>query len=306
MNELSILVSIVRPEEKLLFECLRKNDVNFTRIDPRSALLDLDDQRPLKGILLDRSISRSQAYPLLFWYEQHGATSVNTCETTQICSDKALCSIRLAQEGIPIPRNIIAHSVSGALEAIEQIGYPAVLKPPVGSWGRLLSKVNDRDAAEAILEHKEVLGGFQHGVFYVQEFVKTGGFDIRAFVVGGRCICAIARNSDHWITNTARGGKASNYPVTKDLAAVAEAAARAIYGDIVAIDIFETSAGYIVNEVNPSMEFRNSITTTGVDIPQEIVNFLMERLRDDSGINSRSVGIHGRGSVEDAPLASGI
>ncbi|MER3468147.1 MAG: 30S ribosomal protein S6--L-glutamate ligase, partial [Thermoflexus sp.] len=87
-----------------------------------------------------------------------------------------------------------------------------------GSWGRLLARVNDRDAAEALLEHKEVLGGFAHGVYYIQEYIPKPGRDIRAFVVGGQTIAAIYRTSDHWITNTARGGRAANCPVTPDLA----------------------------------------------------------------------------------------
>ena len=87
-----------------------------------------------------------------------------------------------------------------------------MLKPAVGSWGRLLSLVSDRYAAEAILEHKEMLGSYHHSIFYVQEYVPKPGRDIRSFVVGDECICAIYRYSDHWITNTARGGRGGELP----------------------------------------------------------------------------------------------
>jgi [lysine-biosynthesis-protein LysW]--L-2-aminoadipate ligase len=100
---------------------------------------------------------------------------------------------------------LIAFTPESALEAIETLGYPVVLKPAVGSWGRLLAKISDRDAAEALLEHKETLGSYQHAIFYVQEYVDKPSRDIRSFVVGDETICAIYRESSHWITNTARG-----------------------------------------------------------------------------------------------------
>ena len=165
---------------------------------------------------------------------------------------------------------------ASALDALDDIGYPAVLKPAVGSWGRLLSKVNDRDAAESILEHKTILGSYHHSIFYIQEYVEKHGRDIRSFVVGDQCIAAIYRDSAHWITNTARGAKASNCPVTGEVAAISLAAAGAVGGGILAVDLFETAHGLVVNEVNYTMEFRNSIDTTGVNIPGRMVEYLLE------------------------------
>jgi [lysine-biosynthesis-protein LysW]--L-2-aminoadipate ligase len=176
---------------------------------------------------------------------------------------------------VPVPRTRIAFTPESALEAIEELGYPVVLKPAIGSWGRLLSKVNDRDAAEALLEHKVTLGSFHHGAFYIQEYVEKQGRDIRSFVVGGETICAIYRASPHWITNTARGATASNCPVTPELDALSRAAAEAVGGGVVAVDLFETPEGLQVNEVNYTMEFRNSIDTTGVNIPAKIVDYTL-------------------------------
>jgi [lysine-biosynthesis-protein LysW]--L-2-aminoadipate ligase len=154
------------------------------------------------------------------------------------------------------------------------MGYPVVLKPVVGSWGRLLARINDRDAAEAVLEHKEVLGSFQHSIFYIQELIRKPGRDIRAFVVGDECLCAIYRDSAHWITNTARGGKASNCPVTPELGDLCMRAAKAVGGGVLAVDIMEDpDRGFLVNEINHTMEFRNSIAPTGVDIPGRVVEY---------------------------------
>jgi [lysine-biosynthesis-protein LysW]--L-2-aminoadipate ligase len=181
---------------------------------------------------------------------------------------------------VPSPRTIIAFTPEAALDAIEEIGYPVVLKPAVGSWGRLLSRVNDRDAAEAILEHKVTLGSFHHGAFYIQEYVNKPGRDIRSFVVGDETICAIYRDSPHWITNTARGGKASNCPVTPEIDELSRAASYAVGGGVVAVDLLESERGLLVNEVNYTMEFRNSIDTTGVDIPAKIVDYVLAVGRD--------------------------
>ena len=191
---------------------------------------------------------------------------------------------------MPTPRTVVAYTPESALAAIEEMGYPAVLKPAVGSWGRLLSRVNDRDAAEAILEHKVTLGSFHHGAFYVQEYVHKPGRDIRSFVVGDETICAIFRDSPHWITNTARGGAASNCPVTPEIDELSRAAAVAVGGGVVAVDLLESEGGILVNEVNYTMEFRNSIDTTGVNIPARIVDYV---LRVGAATRDRSPGPNG-------------
>jgi [lysine-biosynthesis-protein LysW]--L-2-aminoadipate ligase len=171
----------------------------------------------------------------------------------------------------------VAFTPESALVAIEEMGYPVILKPTVGSWGRLLSKINDREAAEAILEHKDVLGSYQHSIYYIQEYIDKPARDIRSFVVGDENICAIYRYSNHWITNTARGGRAENCPVTPQIAGLSLAAARAVGGGVVAVDLLETQDGqFLVNEVNHTMEFRNSIDTTGVNIPDRVVDYVVK------------------------------
>jgi [lysine-biosynthesis-protein LysW]--L-2-aminoadipate ligase len=174
----------------------------------------------------------------------------------------------------------VAFTEESALQVCEEMGYPVVFKPAVGSWGRLLAKVNDRDAAEAILEHKTVLGSYHHSVFFIQKYVnKFQGRDIRSFVVGDECIAAIYRTSKHWITNTARGSVAENCPVTPEIHEASVRAAKAVGGGIVAIDLFESNDGILVNEVNYTMEFRNSIAPTGVDIPAAIVSYVIASVR---------------------------
>ena len=102
------------------------------------------------------------------------------------------------------------------------------------------------------------------------------GRDIRAFVVGDEPICAIYRTSDSWITNTARGGIATRCPLTAEVTEICRRTAQAIGGGLLAIDLFETATGLSVNEVNHTMEFRNSIATTGVNIPARMVDYVVE------------------------------
>ena len=127
-----------------------------------------------------------------------------------------------------------------------------VLKPVVGSWGRLLAKINDRDAAEAMLEHKDTLGSYQHCVFYIQEYITKPGRDIRAFVVGDQTVTAIYRKSAHWITNTARGGQGEACPVTPELNDICVAAAKAVGGGVLAIDVFEDSGARLAHQRSQS------------------------------------------------------
>jgi [lysine-biosynthesis-protein LysW]---L-2-aminoadipate ligase len=271
-----VLLSRVRVEEKLLFAELDRRGVTWSRIDDPELTMRLD--RPITDydVVLERSINHTRALHTLRIFNDWGVPTVNTYDVAEVCGNKLLTSTALVRHGVPTPRTAIAYTPESALRAIEELGYPVILKPPIGSWGRLLSKINDRDAAEAILEHKEILGSFHHSTFYIQEYVAKPDRDIRAFVVGDETICAIYRYSKHWITNTARGGVSDNCPVTPELDRVCRAAARAVGGGVVAIDLIEAGDSFTVLEVNYTMEFRNSIAPTGVNIPGRIVDFTLE------------------------------
>jgi [lysine-biosynthesis-protein LysW]---L-2-aminoadipate ligase len=271
-----VLMSRVRVEEKLLLEQLEQRGVRIIRFDDRVFTLDLQKPWQECDVVLERCINHLRALYTLRVLNDWGIPTVNTYEVASTCGDKLLTSSALAQAGVPIPRTILAYDHDSALAAIEEIGYPVVMKPAIGSWGRLLSRINDRDAAEAILEHKTTLGSFHHGAFYIQEYVNKPGRDIRSFVVAGETIAAIYRDSPHWITNTARGGIATNCPVTDEINDLSLRAAQAVGGGVVAIDLLESENGLLVNEVNYTMEFRNSIDTTGVNIPARIVDHVIE------------------------------
>ncbi len=278
---IGILCSRIRVEEKLLFAELERRAIAYERIDDDEVIFDLNQGRYAYDVVLERSIHHSRALYALKVLNDAGVPTVNTAQVADVCGDKFKTTQALIRAGVPTPRTRMAFSPASALRAIEELGYPAVLKPAIGSWGRLIAKVNDREAAEALLEHKEILGSYHHSIFYIQEYVpKPHGRDIRAFVVGDECICAIYRASTHWITNTARGGQASVCPVTPALADLCVSAAYAVGGGVVAIDVLEAPDGrLLVNEVNYTMEFRNSIQPTGVDIPAKIIDYTLAAAR---------------------------
>ncbi len=270
------LCSIIRKEEKLLFAELKKRGIDYEKVDVREIILDYDNKMEHYDAVLERCINHSRALYTLKLMNDWGIKTINSYEVANTCGNKLLTTAALSKHNVPIPKTKIAYTPESALKAIEEFGYPVVLKPAVGSWGRLLGKINDRDAAETVLEHKTTLGSYHHSVFYIQEYIPKNGRDIRSFVVGDKTIAAIYRSSPHWITNTARGGITSNCPITDELNDISIRGAKAVGGGVVALDIFETPDGYLVNEVNYTMEFRNSIKVTGVDIPAKIIDYVIE------------------------------
>lgn len=274
-----VLLSRVRVEEKLLLQAFHDRGITLSLLDDRELVFDFGRAQEWRrfDVVLERCINHSRALYALRILDDFGVATVNAYGVALVCGNKLETTSALVRHGVPTPRCKVAFTPEAALRAIDELGYPVVLKPAVGSWGRLLSKVNDRDAAEAILEHKDTLGSYHHSIFYIQEYVNKPARDIRAFVVGDETICAIYRYSDHWITNTARGGRADNCPVTPELDRLSVAAARAVGGGIVAVDLLEAADGQLlVNEVNYTMEFRNSIAVTGVDIPARVAAYVLQ------------------------------
>jgi len=234
MTKVGILYSRVRAEEKLLFAAFEQRGVDFDLIDDRRLIFDLTaGPRDLEffagyDVIVERCINHSRALYSLRILNDRGVKTVNTAHVADVCGNKLQTTSALTAAGVPSPRTLVAFTAESALEAIEELGYPVVLKPAVGSWGRLLSKINDREAAEAILEHKAVLGTYHHSIFYIQDYVDKPMRDIRAFVIGGETIAAIYRDSEHWITNTARGGESSVCEITPELDDICVRAAKAV------------------------------------------------------------------------------
>jgi [lysine-biosynthesis-protein LysW]---L-2-aminoadipate ligase len=278
--KLGVLLSQVRTEEKLILQAARQRGIAVEKIFDREVFFDLGERRFSEvDLLLDRSLVHSRAEYTLRLLKSWGVPTINSYDTTVTCDNKFLTSLAFIEAGVPTPRTLIAYTPESAIAACERLGYPVVLKPNTGSWGRLLAKVNDRDAAEAVLSHKGRLGSYHHSIFYIQEFLDKPGRDIRCFVVGDRAIAASYRSSAHWITNTARGAQSTHCPITPEIEALALRAARAVGGEIMGVDIAETSLGLTVIEINVGAEFHGLMETTELNIAGEIVDHVIARAR---------------------------
>jgi len=279
MTRIGFLLTRLRPEEKLLLEeFARRPKVEIVRILDGETFFDISKPSSDVDVLFERSISYSRGLYISRIFEAQGVPVINPSVIAERCGDKYITSQILVNHHIPTPRVLMAFDEASAMAAVESLGYPCVLKPVIGSWGRLLAKVDDPYAAEAFIEHKATLG-VNHQVFYIQEYINKPGRDIRAFVIGEEPICAIYRSSDNWITNTARGGVATNCPVTDEIADLCRRAAHAMGGGLLALDLFETENGLSINEINHTMEFRNSIATTGVNIPEKMVDYVLAQAK---------------------------
>jgi [lysine-biosynthesis-protein LysW]---L-2-aminoadipate ligase len=277
-----VLCSRVRVEEKALFQALRERALAFERLDEGTLQLPIGSTRPPFDLVLDRSIHHGRSLYALTLLNAAGIPTLNSAETARVCGDKILTSVALKAAGLPIPKTVVTFTREAALDAIEEIGYPVVLKPMVGSWGRLLARINDRDAAEAVLEHKEVLGSYQHGIFYIQEYVDKPQRDIRALVIGDQTIGAIYRRSDHWITNTARAGEPAPCPLTPELDRLCLQAASAVGGGFLAVDLLESPDGLLVNEVNYTPEFHGFMAATGIDVAGLVVEYVRQLIAEEA------------------------
>ncbi len=276
---IGVLYSRVRVEEKWIFAALERRGVDYERLDDRLVHFSLDNPGPWRqyDAVMERSISYTNGLYACRIFNIWGIPTINSAAVAEACGDKLITTALLARAGVPQPHSRVAFTPESALETIEAMGYPVVLKPVIGSWGRLLAKVNDRDTAEAILEHKATLGSVQHSVFYIQEYIKKPGRDIRTVVVGDKVITAIYRKSAHWITNTARGGEGELCPVTPELEDISLQAARAVGGGVLAVDVIEDPArGLLINEVNHTMEFHTVQPLSGIDIADTIVGYTLD------------------------------
>ena len=274
--------STIRGDEKLLMKAAKKLGVSLEAVDIRNQILNPDDYQNDFQVVLNRCISNSIGMQAVTFFESLEIPVVNSLEVAQICENKFATSLLLHQQGIATVPFVTAFTEKQAIKAVDQLGgYPVVIKPITGSWGRLLSKINDQDALEAILEQKQVLGSPIHKLIYIQKYIEKPGRDIRVTMVGDKVICAIFRKTEHWITNTARGAKATICQVDRKLEDICIGTSRAIGGGVLGVDVMESSDGYVINEVNHTTEFKNVQAVTGVNVAEKIISYCLEVAKND-------------------------
>lgn len=276
--EVSVLYDTIRWEEKALLEAGKKKNVNIRMIDCKKLALELDgDPAEDYGVVLQRCVSYYRNLHSTAALEGMGVDVINCLNTGIFAGNKLFTHMLLKKCGVPTPRASIAFSKDAALDSIDEKGYPKIIKPTVGSWGRLISKLNGREAASGIIESRERMYPIYH-VHYLEEFVQRPPRDIRAIVVGDRVVAAIYRSSGDggWKTNMALGGKASPCSVTGEMEDMCIKAKDAVRGQIVGVDLMESDErGLVVHEVNNTTEYKNTVRVCGTDIPSLIIDYAL-------------------------------
>ncbi|ARS91747.1 lysine biosynthesis protein LysX [Natrarchaeobaculum aegyptiacum] len=282
--KVGILYSRIRKDEKLLLNELRERDHEVEKIDVRKQTFDISEAPAAYAdldVVVDRCLATSRSLYATQFFEAYGIPVVNSHETADICADKVKNSLALEHAGVPTPATKVAFTKESALEAIEDFGYPCVLKPVVGSWGRLMAKIDSPDAAEAILEHKSTLGHYEHKIFYVQEFVEKPGRDIRVVATDGEPVAAMVRSSDHWITNAAKGAETDVFELDDEARELVQKASDAVGGGLLGVDLMETEDGYTVHEVNHTVEFKALDGAVDTDVAGAVVDWLETKAAAD-------------------------
>lgn len=273
----------LRPDERLIIDAAKREGIALTLYDTNQLAWDVTNERDgidLADAFLQRCMSYFRSIHVTATLEARGKQVVNSFKAASTCGDKLFASIALSRAKVPTPRTYLTFTQEASLKALEQLGYPAVLKPVVGSWGRLVAQLKDPESATAILEPREYMHPIQQ-VYYLQEMVNRPERDIRCYVIGDQAVAAIYRNAStgEWRTNTARGGVAENLPITPELEEISIRATEAVGGGAFGVDLMETAAGLVVHEVNHTTEFKNTVRVTGVDIPKLLLEYATSRVK---------------------------
>jgi len=279
MVDLCVLYDKLRFEEKSIYDKALKKGIKVQMTDAKNITVTTDSKRKelsLGDVILQRSISHFRGLYLTSCLEFLGFPVINKFKVGETCGNKLLTSLTLAKHKVPTPKTHFAFSASAAMEAIGGTGFPVVLKPIIGSWGRGVFPLRDDEVANMIFEMREEDNNPLGRIYYIQEMIQRPPRDIRCIVVGDDIIAAVYRYSaqNEWRTNVARGGKAENAPITKELEEIALRAASAVGGGVLGVDLMEDEQrGLLVHEINNTVEFRGASNVSSVDIASAIIDY---------------------------------
>ena len=281
---LTLLYDTIRWEEKAIYEAAKKKGLDLKKIDCKDLVIDLNtsDSEFSNQIIIQRCVSNFKSLHSTAALEGLGAKVINPLNTAINCGNKLFTHMLMKKNGIQTPKVLTAFSSESALSALNDFGYPVIIKPTIGSWGRLIALLRDKEAAKAVFEDREHMFPL-YQIYYLEEFVSRPPRDIRAIVVGDSVVAAIYRYSekDEWKTNMALGGRAENCPITNELEDICIKSSQAVGGKIVGVDLMESSKdGLLVHEVNNTTEFKNTVRITGVNIQDIIVDYSLKYKND--------------------------
>ncbi len=207
-------------------------------------------------------------------FEMMGVYSLNESVAINRSRDKLRSLQLLSRKGIGLPTTGFAHSVKDTGDLIKMVGgAPLVVKLLEGTQGIGVVLVETRKAAESLIE---AFRGLDANIL-VQQFIKEAdGADIRCFVVGGKVVAAMMRQSKEgeFRSNLHRGGTASLVRITPAERATAVRAAKVMGLNVAGVDLMRSGKGPLVLEVNSSPGLQGIENATGKDVAGMIIEFI--------------------------------
>jgi [lysine-biosynthesis-protein LysW]--L-2-aminoadipate ligase len=256
-------------------------------LDGKLQVLTLNSPaQSLPSVILERCVSFYRGLNIASVLEAQGVKTINSARILDICGNKLATSLLLSRHGVPTPKTTVAFSAESAMQAVESMGYPCVMKPIVGSWGRQVVPVRDRETAEALIELREQQGDSIQSIFYVQEMINRPPRDIRCITVGEEIVASVYRYApqDSWKTNVALGGHTEACPLTSELEDLVLKASKTVGYGILGVDVMEKQGTkeLLVHEVNGTVEFKGAQASTQNSIADAIASYALSFEKEDT------------------------
>jgi|TARA_Y100000994_G_scaffold6668_1_gene6000 [lysine-biosynthesis-protein LysW]--L-2-aminoadipate ligase len=284
LQKICIVFDRLRTEEKLLQKKAEELGYETSMIDAKITSFDTDSKPEnfdFGDVVLERCVSYYRGLHFTACLEFLDIPVINKFDVANTCGNKMITSMLLKKNNIPTPKTYFSFSAETALENFENIGYPLVIKPIIGSWGRSVMPIKDKDTAEAVIENRQVTDGPQDRIYYLQEMIDRPPRDIRVITVGDQAVSAMYRKSSGGFkTNIALGADPELCQITKEMEDLCEKTSKAVGGGILGIDLMEDKErGLVVHEVNNTVEFKGLVKVSEKNIPKEMIDYAVRNIK---------------------------
>jgi len=284
LQKICIVFDRLRTEEKLLQKSAEELGYETSMVDAKITSFDTDSKPEnfqFGDVVLERCVSYYRGLHFTACLEFMDIPVINKFDVANTCGNKMITSMLLKKNNIPTPKTYFSFSAETALDNFEKVGYPLVIKPIIGSWGRSVMPVKDKDTAEAVIENRQVTDGPQDRIYYLQEMIDRPPRDIRVITVGDQAVAAMYRKSSGGFkTNIALGADPELCEITKEIEDLCEKTSKAVGGGILGIDLMEDKEkGLVVHEVNNTVEFKGLVKVSKKNIPKEMIDYAIHNIK---------------------------
>jgi len=284
MSKVCIVFDRLRTEEKMLQKEAVNLGHNAVMLDAKITQINTDSKREdfdFGDVVLERCVSYFRGLHFTASLEFMDIPVLNKFDVANICGNKMFMTLLLKKNNIPTPKTYFSFSSESAAKNLEKVGYPLVIKPVIGSWGRGVMPIKDRDTMDAVFEIRDITDSPHDRIYYLQELIKRPPRDIRVITIGDEPVAAMYRKSSGGFkTNIALGADPEICEITKEMEDIATKASKAMGGGILGIDMMEDEKrGLVVHEVNNTVEFKGLAKVAQRNIPKEMIEFALNYVR---------------------------